>query len=243
MSSLCFDKAAYQAANDQIISLVKNSHDWEHTEGFIADGVICPDEYEKQPMRVLCFLAESYGYDGCKMTSIECQPDLVLGLANKSVKAPRKLSTLLWLIQSSVEKGYKIKQNDMPKLFRINNENTTKLQNTLKKVAWVNVKKASRAEGTAMVEDEVFQHALRNQAILRMQLEATAPHLIVVCGKVVFRALNEMKLLGAEIVPGRLWEVQSVNCGPRVVEVSHPRNWWGYEKLYQHFDQIFAQLS
>jgi hypothetical protein len=34
-----FDKATYLTANDRIINLIKRSHDWENTEGFIADGV------------------------------------------------------------------------------------------------------------------------------------------------------------------------------------------------------------
>ena len=51
-----FDKAAYKKAKERIISLIKGSHDWENTEGFIADGVICPAVYEKQPLRILCIL-------------------------------------------------------------------------------------------------------------------------------------------------------------------------------------------
>ena len=110
-----FDKAAYRAAKDRIVELIKNSHDWKNTEGFIADGVICPDEYEKQSVRILCILAESYGYDGCEVTCIETQPtDDVLGLGSSTVQTPRKLSTLLWLLQQSFEQGFKVKWDAMP---------------------------------------------------------------------------------------------------------------------------------
>jgi len=61
-----FDKAAYKAQKAEIVSLIKASHQWETTEGFIADGVICPEVYEQQDLRILCILAESYGYEGCK---------------------------------------------------------------------------------------------------------------------------------------------------------------------------------
>jgi hypothetical protein len=27
------------------------------------------------------------------------------------------------------------------------------------------------------------------------------------------------------------------------VEVSHPRNWWGYKKLYQRFEEVYAQIA
>ena len=244
MNRPCFDKATYAAANDRIIEMVKESHDWENTEGFIADGVICPDEYEKQSMRIVCILAESYGYDGCRATSIESQPNEdVLGVGSHAVKAPRKLSTLIWLLQRSFEQGSKVSWDDMPWLFRINRENTNKLQHTLKKVAWINVKKASRHEGTAMVPEEVHAHALRNKTILRQQIEVTAPDLIIVCGRVVFCALHVMNVLGREVLPGRQWQVQAVEGGPRVLEVSHPRNWWAYAALYQHFEEVYAQIA
>jgi len=244
MNDTHFDKAAYRTANDRIIEMVKSTHDWKNTEGFIADGVICPDEYEKQPVRILCILAESYGYDRCGETSIELQlSEDVLGLASKTVKTPRNLSTLLWLLQRSFEQGSKVKWDDMPYVFKINKENTDSLQKTLSKVAWINVKKASRPIGTKMDEEEVYTHARRNQAILREQIEVISPHLIIVCGEVVFRALHEMKLLGPEVVLGRKWKIQDVSGAPRVLEVSHPSTWRGYEKLYGHFEEIYAQMA
>jgi len=244
MNHSCFDKTAYRAAKDRIIELIKNSHDWKNTEGFIADGIICPNEYEKQSVRILCILAESYGYDGCEVTYIETQPiDDVLGLSNPTVQTPRKLSTLLWLLQQSFEQGSKIKWDDMPWLFTINKDNTDKLQKTLSKVAWVNVKKASQPIGTKMDPEEVYVHALRNQTILCEQIQIISPHLIIVCGAVAFHALNEMKLLGSEVVSGQKWKIQDVNDGPLVLEVSHPSTWRGYEKLYGNFEDIYAQMD
>lgn len=239
-----FDRVAYLAANDRIIALIKNSHNWQDTEGFIADGVICPDEYEKQTMRILCILAETYGYDGCGMTSIEaqCNED-IMGLANKAVQTPRKLSTLLWLLQRSFEQESKVERHDMPHLFSISKENTDLLQKTLKKVAWINVKKASQPSGSKMDSEEVRTHALRNQGILQQQIQTISADLIIVCGEVVFRALHEMNLFGSEVVLGRKWEIQSGNGGQRVLEVSHPSTWRGYEKLYGRFESIYAQLA
>src|ERR1700722_10771367 len=137
MNHAHFDKAAYQTANYRIIDMIKNSLDWRNTEGFIADGVICPDEYEKQPVRILCILAESYGYEGCGMTPISSD---VLGVAKRDVMTPRKLATLLWLLEHSFQQGSKVKWDDMPWLFR--KDKTEELNNSLSKVAWINVKKA-----------------------------------------------------------------------------------------------------
>src|SRR5271168_585243 len=100
MSAHCFDENDYREANKKIIDLIKEKNpDWQKNEGFIADGVICPSEYARQPIRVLCILAESYGYeDKGDEISIEDQPTKnVLGLGK--VPTVRGLSSLLWLIQ------------------------------------------------------------------------------------------------------------------------------------------------
>ena len=241
-----FDKAAYKVAKERIIGLIKKSlPDWENTEGFIADGVICANEYEQQPLRILCILAETYGYDSCKMTCIETQPAAdIMGVGNSVVMTPRKLATLLWLLQRSIHSSSQVTWDEFYnlKLFRGNVENKDELQKTLSKVAWINVKKASQPRGTKMIPNEVYAHAVRNQAILREQIQVIAPHLIIVGGEVAFRALLEMKLLGSEVKAGQKWKIQTVNGGPHVLEVSHPSLWRGYEKLYRHFENIYAQL-
>lgn len=244
MNPMHFDKITYQTAKTRIIDLIKQSHDWEKTEGFIADGVICPDEYEKQRVRILCILAESYGYAEEGMMDIETQPiDDLMGLANTSVQTPRKLATLLWLLLHSFESGAKVSWEQFPELFQVNPGNTAVLQKTLSKIAWINVKKASQPNGTVMDPSEVYAHAIRNKEILREQIKVIAPHVIIVCGEVAFHALHEAKLFGPEISLGRKWEIQGADGGPRVLEVSHPSTWRGYEKLYERFGEIFAQMS
>jgi hypothetical protein len=135
-----FDKAAYKIAKERIIGLVKESlPDWENTEGFIADGIICPDEYEQQHLRILCILAETYGYEGCKVTCIETQLTAdVMGVGNSAVMTPRKLATMLWLIQHSLERSSKVQWEEFRnlELFKGSLENKEKLQKTLSKVAW-----------------------------------------------------------------------------------------------------------
>ncbi len=239
-----FEINAYNQENERIIEMVKKTHDWENTEGFIADGVICPEEYKKQEIRILCILAESYGYEGCKVTRIESQIcEDIMGLTNKIVKTPRNLATFLWLLQRSLDQGVKVKWDEMPWLFRINKENTTQLQNALSKVAWINVKKASKPNGTKMDEHEVYTHARRNHEILREQIQVISADLIIVCGRVVFHALHEMKLLGPDLMFGRKWQVQNTGGGQQVIEVTHPSTWRGYEKLYKRFEEIYEQIK
>jgi hypothetical protein len=158
---------------------------------------------------------------------------------------PRKLATLLWLLLCSFENGVKVTWEEFYnfKLFRVNLENKDKLQKTLAKVAWINVKKASRGNGTKLDVAEFRDHAHRNREILRQQIEVIVPNLIIVCGEDAFRALYDMKLPGLEVEVARKWQIQAVNGGPHVIEVSHPSTWWGYKKLYRHFEYIYTQSS
>ena len=244
-----FNKTAYKTAKERVISLIKGSHDWEKTEGFIADGLICPDVYEKQPVRILCILAESYGYNEDGMVDIEDQPKHdILGLSNPKVQTPRRLASLLYLLQSAIEKGTmpELEQWRALKLLTQSAENTATLQEALAKVAWVNVKKASNGNGSKLDATKAHSHARRNEVILREQIQSIAPDLIFVCGQVTFSALLNMALLGPKTVSGRGWQIQDAGNGTRVMELSHPayfRDWNSYDKIYRNYKIIHSQLS
>lgn len=249
-----FDKAAYRITKERINGLIKDSllGCGENPEGFISDGVICPDVYEKQGVRILCVLAESYGYDGNEiMTNIEDQMKEgksgdILGLNKSTVKTPRRLAILLYLLQRSANDGSKVMLSEFEKmrLFEFSAKNTEILQDALSKVGWINVKKASRGNGTKLNAAEVDTHAHRNQEILRQQIEAIAPNLIIVCGEAAFRSLYSMKLLGPDVVLGRKWKRQDVNGSQCVFEVTHPGyyKWGGYGYIYESFNKIYDQI-
>lgn len=243
-----FNKAAYKTAKERIINLIKATHDWENTEGFIADGVICPDVYGKQPIRILCILAESYGYEE-GMEDIENQMEKdILGLRNDTVQTPRRLASMLSVLQHAIE------NEGMPdlekwralKLLTQTEENTAILQNVLSKVAWLNVKKASRGDGTKLDNAEAQAHAIMNREVLREQIEAIAPDLMIICGEAAFRAIHEMSLAGPETMLARKWHIQGGGAsGPRVIEVTHPgyRKWAGYDELHRIAETIYTQIA
>ena len=245
-----FDKAAYTTAKERVTSLIKGSHDWEKTEGFIADGVISPDVYEKQPVRILCILAESYGYHEEGIVDIEDQPkNDILGLSNRKVQTPRRLASLLYLLQRSAKEGARITPEEwqkVPALLSISEQNTALLQEALSKVAWVNVKKASNGNDTKLDAAVVHSHARRNEGVLREQIQSIAPDLIFVFGQVAFSALLGMGLLGPKVVSGRAWQIQDAGNGTRVMELSHPAyfgDWNSYDKIYRNYETIHSQLS
>ncbi len=72
---MSFNKEKYKSEKQNVISLIKQTHDWEKTEGFIADGIINPDIYANQKIKILVLLAESYGYDGHGIVDIEDQEE------------------------------------------------------------------------------------------------------------------------------------------------------------------------
>jgi len=168
-----------------------------------------------------------------------------MGLGSPSVKTVRRLASMLWLLQSSLEIGVKHNGQDLPRFFRTDDENVARLQSVLSQVAWVNVKKASRAEGTKMIPHEVHEHALRNKEILRKQIASCAPHLVIVCGEVPFRALHGLQLLRNNIELGQRMQLQVGDSLPWVLETSHPayRVWGWYKGLYDIYYTIYDQLA
>ena len=241
-----FDKYFYKQEKAAVIELIKNSHDWENTEGFIADGIISPENYENEPVKVLVMLAESYGYDESGMFDIEDQRNEdILGLGSYKVQAPRKITTLLWLLFKSLEKGEKITFQDFPTLFTIKNDNFSELQNILSRIAWVNVKKASKNSDIETKQDyeDITRHSYKNHEILSRQVVSIAPDLIIACSRPVMLTANDMGLLGDEIQNIK-FKIQTNTNGQKVIYVSHPSYYtdWGYKGVYKIYEIIYDSL-
>lgn len=250
MRESLFDLSAYKDAKKRISDMVKSSHQWETTEGFIDDGVISPGVYASQPFRILCVLAESYGYSDSGVIDIETQAsDDVLGLGSSTVMTPRRLATFLWVLLNSVEQGRKVtldEWRELPHFFEITAENTKMLQDALSKIAWINVKKASNGDGTKLDAQVAYTHAIRNKDILLEQVAAINPDLIFVCGETAFQSSLEIGLLGPSVVAGKKWQLQDGREGRVVAELTHPAypaDWAGYGDIYRNFEIIFDQLA
>lgn len=246
----------YYGCKEAAIMLIKQTHDWEVAEGFIADGAICPEVYEKQAIKITCFLAESYGYDECGMTDIEGQPTHdILGVGVPKRWTAKRLPALLWLIFESFARGRKLQREEFPNFMTITEENTRMLQGALLRVAWVNVKKASRhddgrgGDATRLDAEEVKSAVIRNRKVLQIQLDSLVPDLIIACGEPVFNGLFENGLFGSGIVTGRKWIIQTDSSGKQVLETSHPgyHDEWSYEGIFNlHgliFDELFSPMN
>lgn len=249
-----FNKTAYAASKEKVVAMIKASYDWENTDGFIADGVIRPDVFEHQSLRILCILAESYGYGGGSVPDIEKQDvdpieSDIIGLRNTTVKTPRKLATLLYLILRSRERGSMITRDEWrvtPDLLSPRLETAATLQTVLTKIAWVNVKKASNCTGSTRVDwAVVMEHARHNQDILAEQIGAIGADLTFVFGEGTFRVLHEMNLLGPETKLGFRGRIQATGLGSQVLELTHPgfHADWGYDAIYDNYESICSQMG
>lgn len=245
-----FDIENYNMTKQIVIDKIKSTYKWETTEGFIADGLISPKIYSNQELKIICLLAESYGYDECLMVDIETQlEDNILGVGVPARKTSTKLSALLWLIYKSIENKKKLTWDDFPFILRGNDENTELLQDAISKSGWINVKKASKHinkwgnGATRQNYHEIYSHAFKNKEILEYQIKSTCPNLIIVCSNPVFDSLNEMELLG-EGIKNQKFVLQQNRLNQFVIYVTHPGYFkdWGYEGIFKTFNIIYDGL-
>jgi hypothetical protein len=239
-----FNKKNYIETKNKVDELIKQQLDWKNGEGFILDGIVCPDIYEKQDLKVLVMLGESYGYADTSGLSIEHQPkDDILGVRDSKKKTARKIPALLWPVFQSLEEGKKMTFDDCPDFFLNNDEYYKDLQNTLSKIAWVNVKKISRDDGTKQDYKEIYDSCFINSEILKLQIDSISPDLIIVCSDPVFDGLYDAELLG-EGIDYKKNVIQTNHLGQKIIQVNHPGHFgsWGYESIYKLYETIYESV-
>lgn len=247
-----FDLQNYKNTKKIVIDMIKSIHKWDSSEGFIADGLISPEDYENCSIKIAVILGESYGYDECGVTYIETQPDEdLLGIGNPKRQTSKKVPSLLWMLYKSFSENKLVPWDDIPWLFRTNDDNTAILQESLKKAAWINVKKASKHidnwgdDATRQDYNEIYQNAIKNKDILKIQLDSISPDLIILCSDPVCHSLCDMGLLGNSIDKNNKWNIQVNENGQKILHVNHPSYFkdWGYEGMYKICKIIFESYQ
>lgn len=251
-----FDFEKYKIENEKIIEDVKKVlSEIGESKGFIADGLINPKKYADEEIKIICFLSESYGWasdkykDGVDITKQRrgsCWNDArnndIVGLLNAKVGVTRPLASLLYLFYESINNNSPITFEDLKKqeLLKISNQldNNINLQETLEKTAWINVKKASKSEGTKEDYDEVYRHAKSNKHILQKQIEITCPDIILILSNVAFDSLHDMELLG-KVEKNKKLKMQTNEYGQMILQLDHPSLWWSYESIYENFEYLY----
>ncbi|MBY0534898.1 MAG: hypothetical protein K2P88_03530 [Chitinophagaceae bacterium] len=246
-----FDRLKYKQTRQEIINLIKQTHAWEIDEGFIADGIICPDIYEKEELKILVILAESYGYSHSQIVCIEEQPNEdFMGVGNPKVQTPKKIAALLWLLFKSIEHGQEIEWRDFPEFLQTSDNNYTELQYALSKIAWINIKKASKIiddednNTTRLDYQEIYNAGTRNKNIIELQIDSIAPDLIIVFSNPVIHCLYDNKILGDGIDRHTKYKIQINSAGQKIIYMNHPSYLadWGYERIYETFRILYKGL-
>ncbi|MGN6638407.1 MAG: hypothetical protein ACTHJ8_05810 [Mucilaginibacter sp.] len=211
--------------------------------GFLVDGIICPDKYGKQQVKVLVVLSECYGYEHCNDVYIENQiKDDILGISKSSTQTAKKIPALLWPVFQSLKEKKKILYDDCPYFFLSNDANGRDLQETLSKIAWINVKKFSNDE-VSQDDSKIYKSCFDNKELLQLQIDSIAPDLIIVCGNVVINGLRDAKLLGDDLLTTKNI-VQTNKLGQKVIFVNHPSHYgsWGYKSIYALYETIYEEI-
>jgi len=253
---MAFNIEAYTISRRRMIEELKKRHKYE---SLLLDGVICSSVFVRQPIRILCVLAEPYGYQGEDIVSRPDVEDMlnhagdtenndVLGLGAGKVKAPKWIATLLLLIQQTLKQDKEVIsreewRNEWPYLLSKDVEYEKKLT-ALSKVAWVNLKKVCNPE-SRLVSADMRDHARENKDLLTEQIKSIDPHVSLVCGCDAITMAIELQLFGPDVASGKPNVLQATGRGGHVIEICHPSapGQWNYEKIYDCYTNLYAELK
>ena len=240
-----FNIDRYHDDKKNIVSMIKKTlPDWATTEGFIADGLLDPNQYARESLKIVCFFSESYGWDAMeRVTDIEQQQHFlkdrkcdVVGTGNYRVRVTSRIAAALWLLFESIQRNEKVTFSEFraKRLFQNSSTNLEIRHHTLAKIGWVNVKKASKPAkyGTRENYEEVCRHAKeKNHTILKRQLDSMSPDLLLVCSNAAFNSLSAIGIIGNQ------------TCCSDFFHLSHPSVWWSYKRAYENFERVFDFLA
>jgi len=238
-----FNRAFYDNSQKEVQELIRETlSDWKNTNNFLVDGIRNIDAYEQQQLKVLVLLGEPYGFDKCGTVSIvgKMFNDLAMD-GIKKVPSNRKVGALLWLIFKSIQENRALSPDSVGKLFTKHNE----LLQALEKAAWVNVKKQFNNSGSSRQSNqEICEHAKKNEAVLRKQIKSISPDLIIVCSNPVIESVINMRLLG-DVALKTKNVVHQNSDGQKIIHVSHPSYYphWGYNGIFNTYKIIFDYLK
>lgn len=146
---------------------------------YTIDGAIDPVEWQCQATRILFYLKENYGYQNEGIMRIG---DYAPGWLADRNKTYVKIVTLAETAFQAVQRGSLLSRGEIDTL-----STTADLQAALRKIAVVNIKKHS-GESTSD-DSEIREESYANAKLLREQIAALSPTVIVAGGTVCWHSL------------------------------------------------------
>jgi len=238
-----FNRTFYDNSQMEVQELIRKTlFDWKNTDNFLVDGIRKVDTYENQAIKILVLLGEPYGFGRCGTVSIVGDMFAKLALDGiKKVPSNRKIGALLWLIFKSIEENRALSPDCVGKLFTKHDE----LLKALEKAAWVNVKKQFNNSGSSRQNNqEILDHAKKNEVVLRKQIKSIAPDLIIVCSNPVIESVINMRLLGDVVLKAKN-VVHQNSDGQKIIHLSHPSYYphWGYNSIFKTYKIIYDYMQ
>jgi hypothetical protein len=241
-----FNIENYRQEKEQIVKEIKKSlPDWKNTQGFIADGLLSPEEYARQTFKVLFILGEYYDHEKDGMIDIETQPETDFWRIGKSkYRTAKTVPFLLWYIYKyHGAEAMEIKRD----FFITSEENTKELQLYFKKAGVIDIKKESATmTGNRQTDERISDAAKKNRDILIRQIESMSPDLIIVCSNAVRDSIIREKILVFPDYPGKKSiptnEIIHDNKNRYVIFTTHPRL-WSYADVHSIYHKIAPYIK
>ncbi len=147
---------------------------------YTLDGAINPERWNASPVKIMFYLKENYGYQGCGIIDIQNYAHTWLADGNKTYVRSVRLAAA---IQLAITRGQPLSP---PELESISNE-ADLLHATLDTIAVVNIKKHS-GESTSN-DAEIRDESRANASLLNAQIAGLAPTIILSGGTVCWHSL------------------------------------------------------
>ena len=181
----------------------------------VRDGIGVPDAFERSKKRLLFVLREPHGWDGADMRD-------QLG---KGVK---------YAVWRRIGEWAAAVLLDYPPFKDISD--TSVLDDALRQIAAMNVKKLPGGSAASM--GEVNNHAFRHRELLRRQIDAIAPDVIVACGTFgVTRWILEARIGSVSD------DFCGLNTGAKLLRWRHPAQRGSKSERYESFVKLCKRAA
>jgi len=249
-----FDLKNYRNVKREVIEHMKQLlPKWDSTQGFVSDGLVNPEQYAKEPLKIVTFLSEPYGWaEMGRYTEIEDQCATnhrkwdIVGLHNFKVHTARPLVICLWALFESLKRGMKVSSDEFRSHYFLKDrsESNAMLDTIVEKIGYINAKKMSKPKraGTKANYNEVYSHAMKSHTVMKKQIESTAPDLIIVATRPGWDSLCDLRLLDGVAKNGRKGQIQVTKDGIKVIHLNHPSCWRSYTNMYKYFEIIYESV-
>lgn len=146
---------------------------------FTIDGAINREVWDKQQIKILFYLKENYGYQDGGIMNISDYASIWLA---DGIKTYKQITHLAEALYQAIEKKRILPPEEIDNLSK-----TADFQESLQKIALVNIKKHS---GLSQSDDsEVREESYSNAHLLRRQIEELSPTVILAGGTVCWHSL------------------------------------------------------